>query len=199
VLIEPAGAITAGAGWRLRPETSYRVSGAQKSGLNAGNYVLELPIVAGYDTPTTQSVTVTSGQLSTLTYTYAVPVTLTPQESWRQTFFGITTNTGNATDNADPDGDGMTNLAEYTSGTNPNSRSDVFKVSSHQKSGSTFTLTTAGKSGRTYVLERNTTLDSASWITVTTQGPLGADASVTLTDTSSPAGRAFYRIRVTGP
>jgi len=199
VLIEFAGAANAGAGWRLSPETSYRQSGAQKSGLNAGNYVLQLATVQGYAAPAAQSLTVTGGTLTTVTYTYALPVVLTAQETWRQTFFGITTNTGSAADNADADGDGMTNLAEYTAGTNPNSRIDVFKVSSHQKSGSTFTLTTAGKSGRTYILERNTTLDSASWSTVTSQGPLGADASVTLTDSASPAGRAFYRIRVTGP
>jgi hypothetical protein len=197
ILIEPAGAISAGAGWRLSPETSYRVSGAQKSGLNAGNYVLQLPTVPGYDVPALQSVTVSGGQLSTLTFTYAAA--LTAQQSWRQTFFGITTNTGNAADNADPDDDGMTNLAEYAAGTNPNSKADVFKVSSHQKSGSTFTLTTAGKSGRTYVLERSTSLASNNWSTVTTQGPLGSDGTVTLTDSAAPAGAGFYRIQVTGP
>jgi uncharacterized repeat protein (TIGR03803 family) len=197
ILIEPAGAISAGAGWRLSPETSYRVSGAQKSGLNAGNYVLQLPTVPGYDVPALQSVTVSGGQLSTLTFTYAAA--LTAQQSWRQTFFGITTNTGNAADNADPDGDGMTNLAEYAAGTNPNSKADVFKVSSHQKSGSTFTLTTAGKYGRIYTLQRSTSLASNSWSTVTTQGPLGSDGTVTLTDSAAPAGAGFYRIQVTGP
>ena len=72
-------------------------------------------------------------------------------------------------------------------------------MNNQQKSGSTFTLTTSGKNGRTYVLERSTTLNSASWTTVTSQGPLGADASVTLADPSSPTNHAFYRIRVTAP
>jgi uncharacterized delta-60 repeat protein len=197
VTIAPAAAVSAGAGWRLSPETSYRQSGAQKSGLSAGSYVLQLTTVAGYQAPTSQTVTVAGGQVTNITFTYAAA--LTAQETWRQTYFGITTNSGNAADNADPDGDGMSNLAEYTAGTNPNSSADVFKVNSQQKSGSTFTLTTSGKNGRTYVLERSTTLNSASWTTVTSQGPLGADASVTLADPASPTDHAFYRIRVTAP
>jgi hypothetical protein len=191
------GQILPQAGWRLGSSGSFRVSGAVRSSITPGDYELNLTTLSGFQPPLAQTITVTGGILRAITFTYAA--SLTAQETWRQTFFGITTNTGSAADNADADGDGMTNLAEYTAGTNPNSRIDVFKVSSHQKSGSTFTLTTAGKSGRTYILERNTTLDSASWSTVTSQGPLGADASVTLTDSASPAGRAFYRIRVTGP
>ena len=44
---------------------------------------------------------------------------LSPIEQWRFTHFGITTNTGNAADDADPDGDGSNNLAEFNAGTNP--------------------------------------------------------------------------------
>ncbi len=197
VIIQPAGAVSAGAGWRLSPESSYRVSGAQKGGLNAGSYVLQLTTVAGYDAPTAQSVTVTGGQLNTVTFTYALP--MSAQESWRMTYFGSSANSGNAADNADPDGDGMNNLSEYTAGTNPSSRTDVFKVQSSLKSGTNFTLTAPGKSGRSYVLERSTVLTSGSWTTVTTQGPLGSDDTVTLTDTAAPASTGFYRIRVTGP
>ncbi len=141
--------------------------------------------------------TVTGGQLNTITFTYAAA--LSAQESWRMTYFGSSANSGTAADNADPDGDGMNNLAEYTAGTNPNSKSDVFKVASQQKSGSSFTLTLSGKSGRTYTLQRSTSLASNSWSTVTAQGPLGGDATVTLTDFATPAGAGFYRIQVTGP
>ena len=44
----------------------------------------------------------------------------TPQEAWRYLHFGIYTNTGDAADSADPDGDGFTNLDEFTAGTDPN-------------------------------------------------------------------------------
>ncbi|WP_395737485.1 hypothetical protein [Prosthecobacter sp.] len=197
VVIAPAGAANAGAGWRLSPETGYRASGAQKSGLNAGSYVLQLTTVAGYQAPTAQNVTVTGGQLATITFTY--DAVLTPQETWRLASFGVTTSSGNAADDADPDGDGMSNLAEYTAGTNPNDRADVFKTNTQQKGDGTFTLTTSGKSGRTYILQRSTLLTANSWYTVTTQGPLASDGGVTLTDSAAPAASAFYRIQVTGP
>ncbi len=197
VLIEPAGAITAGAGWRLSPETSYRQSGAQKSGLNAGNYVLQLPTVAGYPAPDPQSVTVTGGQLATVTFTYGS--TASPIESWRQTYFGSTANSGNAADAFDFDKDGFTNAQEYAAGTNPTSAGDYFKAENATRSTNTFSVSTAGKAGRTYVLERSTTMAANSWITVTTQGPLGSDATVTLSDAATPSNAAFYRIRVTGP
>ncbi len=45
---------------------------------------------------------------------------LTPIEQWRFTNFGSNANTGIAADNADPDGDGVTNFAEFNGGSNPN-------------------------------------------------------------------------------
>jgi hypothetical protein len=45
----------------------------------------------------------------------------TPQQLWRAANFpGIFTNTGNAANNADPDGDTYSNLLEYAFGTDPN-------------------------------------------------------------------------------
>jgi uncharacterized delta-60 repeat protein len=201
VIIEPAGARAASpaaGGWRLLGATSsYKASSSIQGNLSAGVYQLDLTTPTGYQAPTQPTVIITGGQQTTVTFTYFAA--LSAQETWRQSNFGISTNTGSAADSADPDGDGTNNFAEYTAGTNPNDRSDVFKVKTAQKSGGSFTLTTDGKSGRSYILERNLTPDFASWSTVATQGPLGADGSVTFTDSSSPAGRAFYRIRVTGP
>ena len=70
VTIEPAAARNGGAGWRLNPEASYRLSGAQKTGLAGGKYVLELKSVNGFEAPLAENVTVTGGQLREITYTY---------------------------------------------------------------------------------------------------------------------------------
>jgi len=197
VIVEPAAAVTAGAGWRLKPESSYRASGAQKSGLSSGSYVLELPALSGFQAPTQPSVAVSGGQLTTYTYTYA-PL-LTALETWRLTNFGITTNTGTAADTADPDHDGQNNLAEFAAGTNPNNPADVLKVLTTQRSGSGFVLTATGKAGRTYALQRSTNLATGTWATVATLAPLAADGPVTLTDHAAPADKAFYRIQVFAP
>ncbi len=197
VIIEPAAARTEGAGWRLKPETTNRLSGAQKSGLNPGSYTLEFTPVSGFPAPTEQLVIVTGGQLMTLTFTYGE--TLTALESWRLTNFGIATNTDNAADDKDPDGDGQPNLSEYAAGTNPNNASDVFKVLTSQKSGSTFTVTAAGKAGRTYAVQRRADLASGTWITLNSLGPLATNGPVSLTDPAAPAGMAFYRIQVLLP
>ncbi len=71
VTIQPAAARDAGAGWRLKPETSYRSGGSRKSGLTPGTYSLQLSTVAGFLAPVTQTVTVNGGQLLKVTFTYA--------------------------------------------------------------------------------------------------------------------------------
>lgn len=48
VTILLAAARNAGAGWRLKPEDSYRASDSQKSGLSTGTYTLQLLAVAEY-------------------------------------------------------------------------------------------------------------------------------------------------------
>ena len=53
------------------------------------------------------------------TTTAATLTVLITQAAWRQTYFGIMTNTGNAVDTADPDGDGYNNLFEYVAGLVP--------------------------------------------------------------------------------
>ena len=44
---------------------------------------------------------------------------MTPIEAFRFQYFGTISNTGNAADSADPDGDGRTNLDEFNASTNP--------------------------------------------------------------------------------
>ncbi|MBE7497840.1 MAG: hypothetical protein HS117_23085 [Verrucomicrobiaceae bacterium] len=201
VNIEPAGAVNAGARWGLAPEVPQpfvgRISGGQRALLTPktlpDGYILHFATVNGYDAPASQSVPVAPGY-NEITFRYN-----TFQESWRHTYFGTTANSGDAADNHDYDRDGFTNAEEYAAGTNPVQRGDFFRANNPQHGPGTFSVSTAGKAGRSYILERSATMAAGTWSTVDTEGPLAADGPVTLTDAASPSGTAFYRIRVTGP
>jgi len=79
VLIQPASVLAKGARWRLKPETAYRNSGDQKGELAPGSYRLEFASVAGFQTPPLLQVQVRANQLTTLTFTYALPPVLGPE------------------------------------------------------------------------------------------------------------------------
>jgi hypothetical protein len=194
VAIEPAAAVAAGAGWRLKPEASYRASGMQKGSLSPGDYLLELPVVAGFPAPSLPIITVTGGQLTIMTFTYGRA--LTQLERWRLANFNANANTGNAADSADPDGDGQNKLSEYAADTHPNNPTDVFKILTAQKAGGVFTLTASGKSGRSYFLKRGISRTTGTWETVINLGPLAIGGQVALTDPAAPSGNDFYRIQV---
>ena len=69
------------------------------------------PSVAG---PATGTVSFTTNDPDEGTYTFAVSgLGLSPIESWRLTHFSSIANSGAGADLADPDGDGLVNLAEY--------------------------------------------------------------------------------------
>jgi hypothetical protein len=60
-------------------------------------------------------------------------------------------------------------------------------------SGGTATGTFTGTAGKTYILQRSTTLEVGSWLTVDTEVAPGSGI-VVVQDPSPPAGKAFYRI-----
>jgi hypothetical protein len=126
----------------------------------------------------------------------ASATTYTAVENWRLANFGSITNTGNAADSADPDGDGWLNEEEYVSGTNPNSRSSLLRITAMQASGNDMQLTFPSVLGRTYRVERSNTLLEGSWSTV--QDNLsGTGAPIQITDLSGSARtKCFYRIVV---
>jgi probable HAF family extracellular repeat protein len=73
VTIVPAGAVAAGATWSVNggsPQTS-----GTTLGLPPGTYSLSFSTIAGYTTPTTTTVTISSNALTTITGTYVMPGT----------------------------------------------------------------------------------------------------------------------------
>lgn len=74
------------------------------------------------------SVSATGFRLRTLAPVFGIGIdelelygtaTTTPQENWRNQYFGSTANTGNAADGADPNHNGIPNLIEYALGGHP--------------------------------------------------------------------------------
>jgi hypothetical protein len=111
-------------------------------------------------------------------------------------YFGTVTNTGNASDNADPDGDGSTNGQEFTAGTNPKNAASVLNIASVQTNGNDIVVSFASVAGKIYRLERSATLQSGSWATVR-ENISGTGGVVQVTDTNAALQPArFYRLNV---
>ena len=75
----------------------------------------------------------------------------------------------------------------------------VLKVETTSRTASGFTVTTAGKEGRVYTLETSRDLVGEPWSVVASEGPIGVDGKVLLTDNNVSMDKGFYRIRVTKP
>lgn len=142
----------------------------------------------------------TASEVSALT---APP--LTAVEEWRQEHFGSSANSGDAADDADPDGDGWTNAQEYAAGTSPVSRADALVLAlapdtAPEAAPGELVVRFSSVSGKHYRLERSETLAAGSWETVVIDG-VAADAvpgtgeMIELRDESAAAlPRRFYRV-----
>lgn len=96
----------------------------------------------------------------------------------------------------DQDGDGQSNAAEHSAGTNPLSPASVLRSTSTSISGNDVLITVATVAGKTYQLETSTTLAPLSWSDVgapiTALGP--ATVFTALGGVVEP--KCFYRVRV---
>lgn len=134
-------------------------------------------------------------------YPTVVPgVPLPTLTEWREQHFGEgATNTGNAANDADPDGDGFTNADEYTAGTDPKSAGSALQVETVTKLDATYTVTIEAQPSRRYELQRLVSAPGATWQTVATQEPQAEAGPLSLTDSVAPTDAALYRVRVTLP
>jgi hypothetical protein len=96
----------------------------------------------------------------------------------------------------DLDNDGLSNRAEYVTGTRPDDVGSWFRQ--ELIPGPEWGVRVKGLAGRTYRLLRASVLGS-EWTEVAIQGPLGADGEVELKDPAPPEPGAFYRTGVAGP
>ncbi len=127
---------------------------------------------------------------------FSLPLSLTPLQQWRQTFFGTTANSGNAADDFDFDKDGLANLLEYGFGLDPTKGSSA-QVPQGVVSASDFTVSftqPAGVSGVTYSAESSATLLAGSWTPVTDTGS-GSQHVFSI----ARGAKGYIRLKVTSP
>jgi hypothetical protein len=114
-------------------------------------------------------------------------------QAWRLTHFGTASETGDAANTADPDGDRLSNLIEYAFGLNPTSgRSSSLPVG-QLKAGGAYQLSFIQPSNVNdvvYGLEWSPTMQPGSWLPVpdTSSGMLH-----TFTMSTASRSRAFFR------
>lgn len=100
----------------------------------------------------------------------------------------------------DPDGDGVVNLNEYISGTDPTNPGSFLRITAITPPAPSGSVITFGDTapGRLYNVQCCTNLASAYWETIQTNVP-GFAGVMWLTDSRPPVPTRFYRIQITCP
>jgi hypothetical protein len=130
---------------------------------------------------------------------------LTPSEVWRQQYFGITTNSGNAADTFDHDHDGLSNLIEWACHLNPTTASKLPASAVHNGANVDFTYArsvSALNAGTAYTVEWSDTLANDWQSAGVSETILSNDGTVQQVKATLPAGSAghrFVRLKVTAP
>lgn len=139
---------------------------------------------------------------NTLVVTVAPGSALSAIESWRQENFGTIENTGSAADTADFDSDGIANLVEYATGTNPKVAGSSAITAARLGAFLTLTYARVADETLTYTVEGSN--DLVTWTTVAgannpSTGAQNVAGPVVVTDTVSITGasvRRFLRLKV---
>ncbi|MBX3740966.1 MAG: choice-of-anchor D domain-containing protein [Akkermansiaceae bacterium] len=122
---------------------------------------------------------------------------ITALEYFRLTHFNTTANTGDAADDKDPDGDGLTNFFEFVAGMNPTDRTSTFTCRV-DKSG-TYPKAIFGPclNNRTYEVWSSTSLNGDWAPAVGSTTAIGTQR--TFTDSDASGTKRFYRVKIIRP
>ncbi|BCU78091.1 glycoside hydrolase family 30 protein [Luteolibacter sp. LG18] len=126
--------------------------------------------------------------------TFYMPAPLTALQKWRLQYFNVTSDSGIAADAMDADGDGMVNLQEFISGTDPTNADSVLRVSRVQSGQPGMQVTFTSVSGKTYDVEYTDDLNAGVW-SVLRIHLVGTGGPIQIVDpNAATVSRRFYRI-----
>jgi len=105
--------------------------------------------------------------------------------------------TDGSADFLDSDGDGMSNYAEWHTGTNPNDSTSLLRMASAAPNGvSGVTVTWQSVSGVIYFIQRGTDLGAQPVFTTLQTGIVGQPGTTSYTDPTASGNSSFYRVGV---
>jgi alpha-tubulin suppressor-like RCC1 family protein len=143
------------------PTTAY---GSQIAGPVVTNSGIVFDVsITGLSPATTYHYRVNAGGYNGQDVTFT---TLTPQQDWRQQYFGTTANSGARADTADYDNDGIPNLIEWACNLSPTARSVLPAAVATNGANFEYTYsrsTAAVNMGSTFTVEWSDTLAAGSW------------------------------------
>ena len=122
-------------------------------------------------------------------------------DDWQVQYFGL--NNPNAGPLLDPDGDGQTNLFEYTAGLVPTDAASRFTLTVQAvpgQSGQKKVIFSPLVAGRTYTVTSKPGLATGSYVPLTNpSAPSDTGQERTITDLSATGAAKFYRVEITKP
>jgi hypothetical protein len=114
-------------------------------------------------------------------------------DSWEIQYFG-SINDPRATPDADPDGDGFSNIQEYIAGTDPLDPNSNLRITSVNVTPGSGAIHFNAVAGHTYTIQYRTDIGSGLWIKLVDVPAQGSSGPITINDPTITSAARYYRL-----